>query len=139
MFDGMQRCRRVLRNVNRKSQPADALFLLPVLFVLTLFPFPSVSQQIARALFPSSRPFPNPINSSCFRGQNNSPHAFPFMHSWRRAETSPPTACYYLTHAPACLLYVNRVAHRHTHAPANTPSPIHTHTHPSAQVNVSFF
>lgn len=125
-----QRRRRVLTNVNRKSYSADTLFLLPVLFVLTLFPFPSVSQRTAGALFPPSRTFPDPINSS---GQNNSLHAFPFMHSWHRAETSPPTACYYLTHAPAGLLYVNKVAprHAHTHTPANTPS--HTLTHPSAQ------
>lgn len=129
--DRTKRRRRVLTNVNRKSYSADTLFLLPVLFVLTLFPFPSVSQRTAEVLFPPSRPFPDPINSSCFSGQNNSLHAFPFMHSWHRAETSPPTACYYLTHAPACLLDVYKVAPRHTHTPANTPS--HIHTHPSAQ------
>lgn len=131
VFDSMQRRRSVPRNVNRKSYSADTLFLLPVSFVLTLFPFPSVSQRTAGALFPPSRPFPNPINSCGFRGQNNSMHAFPFMHSWHQAETSPPTACYYLTHAPVCLLYVNKVVSTRTHTLANTPSNIHTH--PSAQ------
>lgn len=120
VFDSMQRRRGVLRNVNRKSYSADTLFLLPVSFVLTLFPFPSVSQRTAGALFPPSRPFPNPINSCGFREQNNSMHAFPFMHSWHQAETSPPTACYYLTHAPVCLLYVNKVVSTHTHTCKHT-------------------
>lgn len=128
----MQQRWRVFTNVNRKSYSADTLFLLPVLFVLTLFPFPSVSQRTASAVFPPSRPFPNPINSSCFAGQNNRLHAFPFMHSWHQAETSPPTACYYLTHAPVCLLYVNKVAPRHTHTCK------HTLTHPYTPLSTMF-
>lgn len=50
-----------------------------------------------------THPFPSPKYSPCIciGGQNNGLRAFPFMHSWRWAEPSPPTHFHYLTHVPA--------------------------------------
>lgn len=62
--------------------------------------------------FPAVHPFPNPINSSCFRRQNNTLQTSPFIHSWHWTKLSPPSAGY-LTHVSARLLYVNSGAHTH--------------------------
>lgn len=76
--------------------------------------------------FPAVHPFPNPINSSCFRRQNNTLQTSPFIHSWHRTKLSPPSAGY-LTHVSARLLYVNSGAHTHTHRAGKNSTEPHTY------------
>lgn len=115
------------KSLNRKSYCRAALFLFTVIpqtsHIIQCLPVDGLG------FFSTIHPFPNPINSSCFRGQNNSLQPFPFIHSWHWSEPSPPTACYYLTHVPAHLLYVNSGRHTHTHIQMLLWSHTHTFLH----------